>query len=261
MQRQERKKAYEQEIATRMKRGKFSDGDINNLVQSLIRVSDYLQAILRGEDPDAEFFINEYHRFPRHDRTKHNAHEFLGCVQRWLNRAPNVISANIPPFTLTGDINDAIFIIHRTLDDHEYERVYESMDISPPNKYISFIPNSGWNLSHEQPHEYFERLKPVQVTKRISFMDMIFEENETAQNILPSQAKDRTDAMIDNHRSPQEMRKLKQLDDPNRIWKMNRYTKGRMPESAQAKKKFIEQIEQFMQEKLRNILQLKEFDE
>jgi hypothetical protein len=31
--------------------------------------------------------------------------------QRWLKKAPNISKQNIPPFTLTGDINDAIFPI------------------------------------------------------------------------------------------------------------------------------------------------------
>ena len=31
--------------------------------------------------------------------------------QRWLRKAPNISKQNIPPFTLTGDINDAVFPI------------------------------------------------------------------------------------------------------------------------------------------------------
>ena len=261
VQRQERERAYQQEVASRMEREKFSEEEINNLFESLLLVSDDLEAIIRGEDPDAELFTDEHDSNRIHYRTASNAHEFLTCIQRWLNRAPNVIRANILPFTPTGDINDAIFIIHRTADDHQYERVYESMDTSPPDKYFSVIPNSGWNLSNEQTHEYFQKL--IQSTKPIGFMDMAFQENDTTEKPVSSQAEDGTDTMINEHRSPQEMRKLEELDDPNRIWKMNQYTKKRMANGVRVrdKKEFNEQIKKFMNEKHRNVLQWKEFDE
>ena len=59
VQRQERERAYKQEVANRMEREKFDDEEINDLVESLKLVSDYLQAILRGEDPDTEPYTDE----------------------------------------------------------------------------------------------------------------------------------------------------------------------------------------------------------
>ena len=171
---------------------------------------------------------------------KANAYELLGCIKRWLNRAPNVIRKNIPPFTPTGDINDAIFIIHQ---DEQYQHVYESMDHSPPKKYFSEIPYDGWNLSNEKSHEYFQKF--LQSTKPIRDNFTMIEKNDSVRDTISRQMNKEEAAVLDEQRSPEEMRQIEELDNPNRIWKPKRN----------------EFFQTFMQEKLRNILQWKEFCE
>ncbi len=152
---------------------------------------------------------------------------------------------NIAPFAPTGDINDAIFIIHRTAEDKTFERIYESLDYSPPDKYFSsFNANPGSYFNNEQSHDYFQKF--IESTKPINAMETIIEDNETVWDTVSLfQANDEDDEdEIDNEwKTPEEIRKLEELDNPNRIWKNTR------------------NAEKFIQQKIKNILELKELCE
>jgi hypothetical protein len=163
----------------------------------------------------------------------------LGCVKRWLKKSPNVIRGNIAPFTPTGDINDAIFIIHRSADDKPFERIYEPFDHSPPEKYFSTLnSNPDPSFTNEQTHDYFQKL--IESIKPISDKETSIEDNETALVTASLSQENKKD---DEWRTPEEMRKLEELDNPNRIW-----TKTR-------------NAEKFIQQKIKNILEFKELCE
>ncbi len=283
-QRIERERAYRQEVAKEIENKKISNDDINDLVASLITVTDYLEGILRGEDIDVELPVDEDNRYSRTQRnwelgkhlklsnplinikisfflfidgnSKANAHEFLGCVKRWLKRAPNVIRGNIAPFTPTGDINDAIFIIHRSADDKPFERIYESFDHSPPDKYFSpFNANPGSYFNNEQSQDYFQKL--IESNKPISGIETIIEDDETAWDtvsLFQPNNEDDEDEIDNEWKTPEEIRKIEELDNPNRIWKNTGKVKAFIRENS-------ENIEKFIQQKIKNILELKELCE
>lgn len=56
---------YEQDVKKRMENGKIVDEDMNELVASLIIVSDYLEEIIRGVDPDANLPVDENDTYSR----------------------------------------------------------------------------------------------------------------------------------------------------------------------------------------------------
>lgn len=169
----------------------------------------------------------------------------LGCIKRWLQKAPNVIRETIPPFTPTGDINDAIFIIHRSENDKPFERIYEPFDHSPPDKYFSFINfSSNSYFTNEQSHDYYQKL--IESTKPIDDMKTIIEDDETVWDtvsLFQVNNEDEEDDIDNELKTHEEIRKLEELDNPNHIWKKPRCSKA------------------FIEQKIRNILELKELCE
>jgi len=169
----------------------------------------------------------------------------LGCVKRWLKKAPDVIRGNIAPFTPTGDINDAIFIIPRSTDDKRFERIYEPFDHSPRDKYFSsFNSDPGSSFTNEQSHDYFQKL--IESTKPINDMETIIEDNEVAWDtvsLFQANNEDEEDDIDNEWKTPEEIRKLEELDNPDRVWKNTR------------------NAEAFIQQKIKNILEFKELCE
>ncbi len=55
-----------------------------------------------------------------------NHDTFLLGYRRWLEKAPNISKQNVPPFTSTGDINDAIFLLPEDIriNPQEFMRKY-----------------------------------------------------------------------------------------------------------------------------------------
>ncbi|CAF3282553.1 unnamed protein product, partial [Rotaria sp. Silwood2] len=71
----------------------------------------------------------------------------LLLYRRWLKKAPNIIKQNIPPYTLTGDINDVIFPIcddMRTNPEQFIKRYFLKTASNPYGK----IPNIQLQLVH-----------------------------------------------------------------------------------------------------------------
>ena len=166
-------------------------------------------------------------------------YEHLTCVNRWLQKAPAVVKNNILPFTATEDINDAILINHRTADDQSYERTYQAFDCSSASTYFSvFESDSGSSFNDEQTNEYFAKL--IKKTKPGSDVETKLEQNEIAWKPTSSGEKEDTFIIGDDLKTQEEMRKLEELDDPNRIWTNNRGA------------------EKFIQQKIQNILEFQE---
>lgn len=172
--------------------------------------------------------------------------EFSDCIKRWLNKSPNVIKGNIAPFTPTGDINDAVFIIPQSSIDQIIQRSCEPFDVSPPDKYFSpFNSNPGSWFSNEQSEEYFQKL--IESTKPTTDMKLAMENDEIAWDTVSlfqgENDNDTDDIKISELKTPEQMRKLEKLDDPNRVWKKTRVSKD------------------FIQLKIKNILELRQLCE
>lgn len=165
---------------------------------------------------------------------------FLNCIKRWIDRAPHVTKGHIAPFTPTGDLNDALFAIYQSVEDQNYQSSCEPFDCSGAPEHFSAINSDlSSSFTEEQADDYFARL--IRKTRPINDMETKLEANEIAWK---SKSTDQTDDKFvigDELKSPQEMQKLHELDDPNRVW-----TKTR-----RGAKKFIQQ-------KIKNILEFQE---
>lgn len=172
----------------------------------------------------------------------------MNSLKRWLNNSSNAIEGNITPFTPTGDINDAIFVIHQSPDDPTYGQSYEPFNLSPcPTYFSEFDSNPGSWFNADESHQYFQKL--IQSEKIVKDI----EERMLKQKSTPNtDNRDATDSNAKNQkisenelRTPEEMLKLNELDDPNRIWKNKR----------------SKRYKEFVQQKIRNIIEFKELCE
>jgi hypothetical protein len=218
------------------------------------------------------------------------AKELLHCVKRWLNKAPNVIKRNIPPFTPTGDINDAIFTIYSHLTEFDWwKQDYEGFDHSPmTNDYFSTLTsNSDSCWTTEQAHDYYQQL--IKTGGRTNFMETNVETNQSVwKTISNNDVDDQNDEQnIPNpFKTPEELQKLKDLDNPDHIWKLKkrvkqhfiirkkmivqRFIEGRFTKPSDDDIKLKEQgtedliiteqemMENFVEQKMKNIIQFKQ---
>jgi hypothetical protein len=167
----------------------------------------------------------------------------MNCVKRWLERAPNVTKGHLAPFTPTGDLNDALFTIYRSPEDENYQRTYQPFDCSSPSKYFSVLPSDlGSCFNDEQANEYFIRL--IRKTRPINDMETEIEENEIvwkwdSKSKSPGREDDKF-IICDELKTAEDIQKLKELDDPNRVWTK---TRG---------------AEKFIQQKIKNILEFQD---
>ena len=143
--------------------------------------------------------------------------DFSNCVKRWLAKAPNVTKGPLAPFTPTGDINDALFTIHRSPEDDARQHVYEPFDCSAPDSYYTVAP-SGLNVSFtsEQADEYFARL--IAKTRPSNDVETEIENNRVTWYL---ESNDHL-AIGDELKKPEEIRQLEERDDLKRVWKKTR---------------------------------------
>jgi hypothetical protein len=164
--------------------------------------------------------------------------DFLHCVKRWLEKAPNVIKRRLPPFTPTGDINDALFIMYRSPQNEYNPRIYEPFDCSPRSTYFSVQHfDLGFSFNDEQADEYFVRL--IRKTKPMNDMDTEIKQNEI---VWKSKFADQADDKLkigDELKEPKKIRQIEERDNPNRIWIETRGAKA------------------FIDQKIKNILEFK----
>ncbi|CAF2078145.1 unnamed protein product [Rotaria magnacalcarata] len=113
---QQRKHLYNKRVKKLMKLGKIADDDMKMCIEKL-------KDILKEPETDRDDMSNEYMPDEEHGTTEAIQHveASLLLFHRWLNKAPNVFKQNIPPFTLTGDINDAIFPLPEDMNKNKEE--------------------------------------------------------------------------------------------------------------------------------------------
>ncbi|CAF3609150.1 unnamed protein product [Rotaria socialis] len=251
-QRRESETAYQEKLAKKIENEKIPNDEINSSVADLTVVIEYLEEIVREGVTYSKPHSEEHDTYsigPRGWELDENLiscmQQFSNSIRRWLNKSPNVIRGNIKPFTPTGDINDAIFLIHQSPNDPSFAQNYVPLDHSPSDKYFSlFNSNPGSCFNSEQSHDYFQKLvESVKIIKDIE------------ARMIDNTIKSKTDKPDDNNnnnsnekniadgfRTPEEMRKIEQLDNPNRIWKKTKFT-------------------EFIELKIKNILEFKELCE
>ncbi|CAF4178066.1 unnamed protein product [Rotaria sp. Silwood2] len=249
-QQKEREKTYKKQLKKQIENEKIPSDEIDILVGGLTLVVDDLEAILRGENPDDYMNPNDDKYTIKQSTNKYSkkcADDFLDCVKRWLQRAPNVIKKNIVPFTPTGDINDARLKIYRSTDYDWWKHDYETFDNLSTKDYFS-IPslNPGSWFTTEQAHDCFQLL--IKTDKQANLIDTKLETNETAWDTVSisevnnENATNDDDDIDDQWKTPEEIKKIQELDDPNRQWK---------------RKKHVTEV--FMKQKIRNIIEFQQF--
>ncbi|CAF3631775.1 unnamed protein product [Rotaria sp. Silwood1] len=250
-QRHERETSYRKYLTKTIENEKIPTDELRESSEDLTKVINDLERTLR-EDPYTELPVESYEWYgrregnlPLDELTSYYIREFLNSVKRWLNKSTNAIRGNIIPFTPTGDINDAIFVIDQPSYSKLFEKNFLSFDHSPPNQYFSpFKSNPGSCFNHEESQDYYQKL--IQSSRPINSIEAIMEDNDTAWDTvsLYHTPIDVDEDDIDIERKTlDEIKKLEKLDNPNRVWKNTR------------------NAEKFIQQKIKNILELKELCE
>ncbi|CAF3806468.1 unnamed protein product [Rotaria sp. Silwood1] len=144
-----------------------------------------------------------------------------------------------------SNTNDAGFVTDQLSNDASFEHDSMSFNHSVSEAYFSpFNSNPGSCFNNEESSNYFYRL--IRSTRPINHMQTTMEDNDTAWDIvslLQEHTNPDEDEIDDEWKTPEEIRKLEELDNPNRIWKNTR------------------NAEKFIQQKLKNILEFKELCE
>ncbi|CAF1159377.1 unnamed protein product [Rotaria sordida] len=158
-------------------------------------------------------------------------------------------TATLPKISQTNEeysnTNDAGFVTDQLSNDASLEHDSMSFNHSVSEAYFSsFNSNPGSCFNNEESSNYFYRL--IRSTRPINHMQTIMEDNDTAWDtvsLLQAHINPDEDEIDDEWKTPEEIRKLEELDNPNRVWKNTR------------------NAEKFIQQKLKNILEFKELCE
>ncbi|CAF4218858.1 unnamed protein product, partial [Rotaria sp. Silwood2] len=112
---EQRRKIYEEKVEKLIERENIP----TDLVERLIEVAKaVIEDCKNGDFRNDENESRQSDEYESRQNGKENTYKlndytitFLSCIERWIEKASNgsVIISNIPPFTLTGDFNDAIF--------------------------------------------------------------------------------------------------------------------------------------------------------
>ncbi|CAF3559307.1 unnamed protein product [Rotaria sp. Silwood1] len=102
----------------------------------------------------------------------------LSSIKRWIEKASNgsVILGNIPPFTLTGDINDAVFpIIYKD------KKAWWKINEYPPLDHT--IENNDWNYLSSIVGSWYNQREASYYFQKLIDRDVRLQENR--QNKIP----------------------------------------------------------------------------
>jgi hypothetical protein len=99
--------------------------------------------------------------------------EFLFTIQRWLEKATKgpIIKGNFPPFTLTGDYNDAVFPMPLTDKAPWWMATanLDDFDHSTPELYLTYprLTIGSW-CNYDDTHRYYQQL----IDREIQFREL-----------------------------------------------------------------------------------------
>ncbi|CAF0897838.1 unnamed protein product [Adineta steineri] len=228
---------YQQELQKKIEVKKIPSDEIDDLVVSLTVIVDDIKTLLAGHEND---YSEIRPHWPLDKSCQIALNDFLYCVKRWLEKAPNVIKGNFPPFSPTGDINDALFTIHQTSQGDSNQRTYELIDCSPSSMYFSVLPSDlGCSFNDEQADEYYARL--LRKTKPKNEMDMKIEKNSV---VWECQSVDQL-KIGDALKTAEDIRKIEERDNPNRIWTKTRGAKAFIEQKIKNIREFQDLCERF----------------
>ncbi|CAF1114353.1 unnamed protein product [Adineta steineri] len=116
---------------------------------------------------------------------------FLSSLQCWMDKALNgpVIKGNLPPFTVTGDFNDAIFPTSITNKAPWWEataNLYKFDHSSSPFDVISPDLIIGSWCNYDEAHHFFQKFIDKDIKFRDERLKQRFEENEHKDEVNQS---------------------------------------------------------------------------
>ena len=240
-QRKEREKAYKLQRNKQIEKEKIPTDELNKSVAELTLVIDDLKAILKGQNPDKFISSNEQincggdwtnisklckknsslnkFSFLIDGYSQIYAKDLLDSIKRWLKQSPKVIKKNLVPFTPTGDINDALFSIYQPTNHKWWKVDYEGFDHSPPPKdYFSTIDaDMNYFLTNQDAHDYFQLLIK---SGRTNFNTTIEADDMVWETVSVHEVDNNDEDEIDDRwKTPEEIQKVLELDNLDRIWK------------------------------------------
>lgn len=147
-----------------------------------------------------------------------------------MKKAPNVIKKNIAPFTPTGDINDALFSMYARVASFDWliqdNKDFEDILVAEDYFLISLWNQGSW-FTNEQAHRCSQQMiKADGRTKNLVYT--IIDENEVVWDTTSLDGAEDMDVTNerkkndDQVKDPEELRKLEELDDPHKLWKVKK---------------------------------------
>ncbi|UJR07882.1 hypothetical protein I4U23_012164 [Adineta vaga] len=174
---QTKRRIYEERIQKIVQSQKISEKEMKQLIRSLEVVlkssssqessdtSEEENSIISSEiSEQSENNMNERNKQEELNICSEYLHAFFLLIQRWMEEASNktMIRGNLPPFTLSGDYNDAIFPLPLSNKlpwwdvEDSIQNIYRSklkeLELFPEVKMIG-----GW-FNCDEAHFYFEKL-------------------------------------------------------------------------------------------------------
>ncbi|CAF1029199.1 unnamed protein product [Rotaria sordida] len=176
---EQRRKIYKEKVKELIERQKIPTDLLEKFIElAKVVIKDYKNGGFRydenkSRDEEKTYELNDY------------TIVFLSSIERWIEKASNgsAILGNIPPFTLTGDFNDAIFpVIYKDKEAWWTKNEYPSLDhiiANDDRNYLSSIIGSWYN-QREASH-YFQKLIDRDVQLREDRKDKV---PEVVQHII-----------------------------------------------------------------------------
>ena len=153
--------------------------------------------------------------------------DFLDCISRYLVKLSDTSSESVAPFTPTGDLNDAAFIIHKSPADSWFKNDDEPFYSAFTSKYIGngnspFIISSSTveYCDADQSHAYFSCL--ISKERNSDNKEDEIEQAGIPENFLKDEPeKVLSDFENSERKSQEDMKEIEKLDDVNRVWNLD----------------------------------------
>ncbi|CAF2619797.1 unnamed protein product [Rotaria sp. Silwood2] len=256
---EKRRSLYEKKIRTLTDIGRIDEKEMKTLVKQL-------QSVLTNIDEDGNELKNETEGSSEDPSSDENSSELVKWIKRWLRKPTNITKQNLPPFSASGDINDAVFpmpdYVLKYLNQYvesfsltqsspvKLHNVFEcdivKRSIEQPSKRVLFGPTY---VDKERTYgictqkvEYVDGLSQVFATERITTDDDSPKPTRLPV-LLPEIPLLKKNQMISRHK-PDDLHKMKKEQKEVTKYSAKKY----IPLTRQELKTYFEKFAQRMQE-------------
>ncbi|CAF4287034.1 unnamed protein product [Rotaria socialis] len=157
---EQRRSMHNHKIRTLTDIGRIGKKEMKTLVEQLQNVINDIDNTGSESNDQAESNNDNHIRYQ-------NATDILSWIKRWLKKPTNMTKQNLPPFSASGDINDAIFPMPEYI-------LLQHRDLH--TKSLSFMPSTSVNLRNIFEYDIIKR--PIERTlKRVSLKTIPIDED------------------------------------------------------------------------------------